>query len=528
MWPNHLTDSVLSGRMNGQSGKGFALPAVMLLAAVALFQFRVSYNTVWVGDDVQYGYIFTQECENPLCGENPQEISTFGDVLESQYNHWFTYNGRTLAHIIVQTFCGLAGQTAFAVCNGLMWALLALLMFWLATGGRGSFRSLLTVTLLLLLTVTTSAMPSCQVGYVWMPCIVALFLIFYFSEKHFGAAGLTGLFVLSLLAGNAQEGYNIGIAVAVFVDFLRSPRRFPLKKWIMAAGFAIGFAFIALSPGTMARAGEQHSNLLLTAVMMLTTLKVTMLTVVVVIYRIVRKQLTLWEIISRNLFWVVMFATLLAVNLIVGTVSNRQLFGMEFASLIILIHLLKEGSFTKFWLSLLIVAVVLSLAAEARNVLKVRDAERRVEELYSVSSDGRVYIENWADGLSEFRYKYQPHIYEGVDDYYGRTLRKRLSEKYPWKAPLEVYPAEIAGLDSTDVGNKAVLLPGRKGTYIVFVSKRNPAEFAVSRKLFGIIPIGPKTDAAELLLRETELWRAYLVHGAEPIVSYTSVDFAEN
>lgn len=510
------------------SKTGFVVPAVILLATVALFQFFVSYNAVWVGDDVQYGYIFTQECENPLDGENPQEISTFGDVLKSQYNHWFTYNGRTVAHIIVQTFCGLAGQTAFAVCNGLMWALLALLLFWLATGGRGGFRSLFTVTLLLLLTVTTSAMPSCQVGYVWMSCLVTLFLIFYFSERHFGAAGLTVLFVLSLLAGNAQEGYNLGIAVAIFVDFLRSPRRFTLKKWIMAAGFAAGLAFLAFSPGTMARAGEQHSNLLLTAVMMLTTLKVTMITIAVAIYRIARKQMTLREIIIRNLFWVVMFVTLLAVNLIVGTMSNRQLFGMEFASLIILMHLLKEGLFTKFRLAPLIVVVALGLTAEARNILKVRDAERRVEELYIASSDGRVYMDNWADGLSEFRYKYQPHIYESVDDYYGRTLRKRLSEKYPGKAPLEVYPAEIAGLDSMDVGNRVVSLPGRKGSYIVFVSKRNPAQFVASRKLFGIMPIVPKAEATELLLRETELWRAYLVRGAEPIVSYTSVDFAEN
>lgn len=513
--------------VNG-SKTGFVVPAVILLVAVALFQFYVNYNAVWVGDDVQYGYIFTQECENPLDDENPQKISTFGDVLESQYNHWFTYNGRTVAHIIVQAFCGLAGQTAFAVCNGLMWALLVLLLFRLATGGRGGFRSLFTVTLLLSLTVTTSAMPSCQVGYVWMPCLVALFLIFYFSERHFGVVGVTGLFVLSLLAGNAQEGYNLGVAVAIFVDFLRSPHRFPLKKWIMAAGFVAGLAFLAFSPGTMARAGEQHSNLLLTAVMMFTTLKVTMITVSVAIYKIARKQMTLREIISRNLFWVVMFVTLLAVNLIVGTVSNRQLFGMEFASLMILMNLLKEGSFTRLWLVMLIVAVVLSLSAEACNLLKVRDAERRVEELYRTSSDGRVYMDNWADGLSEFCYKYQPHIYESVDDYYGRTLRKRLSEKYPGKAPLEVYPAEIAGLDSMDVGNSVVSLPGRKGSYIVFVSKRNPAQFVAFRKLFGIMPIVPKADATELLLRETKLWRAYLVRGAEPIVGYASVDFAEN
>ncbi len=83
----------------------------------------MSAHVVWLGDDLDYQF--------KMQGEIWQSwgfINNFKDFVDSQIVHYLHVNGRTIAHVLVQLFCAVLGQQVFAVCNGVVYALFALLL----------------------------------------------------------------------------------------------------------------------------------------------------------------------------------------------------------------------------------------------------------------------------------------------------------------------------------------------------------------------------------------------------------------
>ena len=91
-----------------------------LLIIGSLFYLMNMYTPI-CGDDYLYSFYLTPVAaksffEGASIGFE-QKISSFTDVIFSQYNHYFYVNGRTIPHILEQSFAGLWGENCFNLIN---------------------------------------------------------------------------------------------------------------------------------------------------------------------------------------------------------------------------------------------------------------------------------------------------------------------------------------------------------------------------------------------------------------------------
>ena len=88
-----------------------------------------------VSDDIPYAFIWDGvDRGNLLDGVGPRErITSFGDIIISQWSHYFTWGGRILGIGLTQLFAW-QGKELFNVLNTLVFGGLILLAFRLGTG----------------------------------------------------------------------------------------------------------------------------------------------------------------------------------------------------------------------------------------------------------------------------------------------------------------------------------------------------------------------------------------------------------
>lgn len=239
----------------------------VILAAFLLVAFVRNLLLPIIADDYSYAFIWDgAHWGNLIDGVDPnnfQRVESFGDILTSQWEHYFHWGGRTIAHIFVQLFVW-QGKGFFDVANVFMLAALVILIFKVGTGL--SLREMNKKFLLLILAgiwfctpalIITTVWLTGACNYLWMSVFELLFLLPFalaFWRKNFSVpAPLMAL--LGLIAGWSIEP---GAAVTVFTAFMlcvHFRQKNNLQPW-MKVGFIfalIGFAILILSPGNFAR-----------------------------------------------------------------------------------------------------------------------------------------------------------------------------------------------------------------------------------------------------------------------------------
>lgn len=109
----------------------------MIFAAFLLIFFARNLLLPIIADDYSYAFIWDgAHWGNLIDGVNPdnfQRVESFGDILISQWEHYFHWGGRTIAHIFVQFFVW-QGKIFFDVANVFVMAALIFLIFKIGTG----------------------------------------------------------------------------------------------------------------------------------------------------------------------------------------------------------------------------------------------------------------------------------------------------------------------------------------------------------------------------------------------------------
>ena len=87
------------------------------------------------GDDYAYAFIWSSEHGGNLLDDiGPrQRLESLEDIVISQWNHYFSWGGRTFSMLIIQFFAWQE-KAGFALCNTLVYLLLMLVLYWLAMG----------------------------------------------------------------------------------------------------------------------------------------------------------------------------------------------------------------------------------------------------------------------------------------------------------------------------------------------------------------------------------------------------------
>lgn len=431
--------------------------------ATSLLIVVISLTVCWLGDDIDYMFRI-----KTAIWDSWGFIGSPADLVRSQWNHYLFVNGRVVAHILVQLFCGVFGQTAFALCNGAVWYVFLHLI---ATGvhpgsftshprlfardrAKESFSSSLTVATLALLSFITKMMPTTQIGYIWMFTIILLWLSLYYSDRCSTPAGIILLTLFGIIAGNAQEALSIGVCVMLAVTIFSrwreifSNRKSALRALIPAIGFFAGVATDCFSPSTLHRAVSYADTVsvcdsLLFAVV---ALRGFWLMLVISAFMIATRKLSFRHFVKDNLPCVLAIACLFLFNLAIGIKSNRQLFGIELLSILLMLRILPARRLSAPVLIPVTAAVVMIYGFQIQSALRIRYEFKEIVEEYKESSNGVILHSRLRGSTNPLTREFR--LYEEIAGQFDNDVRhsimKLLCHKIDGKKVIKFVPEYVA------------------------------------------------------------------------------------
>lgn len=193
------------------------------------------------------------------------KLTGITDILKSQYEHYFSWGGRSVLHSIAQ-FLLWIGEPWNNLLNTLAYILFVLLIYNIANKGNKTN----TILFLYINIFIWFSLPSLSqnliwttgsANYLWGGLLVFSLLYYYTSyylkdETKASKGKAIGIFLLGILAGWTNE--NVGIALIFFIIGLLILLKLQKKEiplWMIAGliGTIIGCAFMILAPGNAIR-----------------------------------------------------------------------------------------------------------------------------------------------------------------------------------------------------------------------------------------------------------------------------------
>lgn len=358
----------------------------MLMMLFAGYYSALPWN---VADDFYYTYHW----------KDGSTLTSLGDVISSQCYHYVDNNGRVVAHTLVQLYDGIWGQTAFAVCNAIVYLLFVAVLCKFLKIRFNQPSMIVLICCVLIVCLRTRMVASHQISYLWMPVLILGYCYIFFREerKPLKWWWLFLLIPFSVMAGNGQETFNIGLSGALICYAVMNYRRMTPIQWAMFFSFGIGLLLIILSPAVFNRIGGfEKQGLLNTILIWVTTLRMSYVLGALVVYKCVRHKAKFVELYRENAFWWNAFFFSVLFNLVLGIYGYRQLLGVElFASIIVLLMLQKQCTYKIKYTILIVFAVLTSLRVFAVNsVIAYFDGlYPRIERAYDESEAGVIYYD---------------------------------------------------------------------------------------------------------------------------------------
>lgn len=420
-----------------------SLLTLTALAALAAAIAGASLAVLWMGDDVDYGFFI-----NKSIWDSAGSINGVNRFFASQGNHYIFVNGRFVAHVLVQFFCAVAGQPAFAICNAGVWCLFVCLAC-RACGVRRPLQNpaaAVTISALSVLVFVTKMMPSTQIGFVWMFALNLWFVSLYLpSLKKCNAKRTVLLCILAIIAGNGQEALSIGLCAAFAVMIVKKRHHICRPARAIAACYALGTAINCLSPGTLNRAHSTDIATTTSAVYALFSLRAVYLLAAVIVWRRLAHGSSLKTIYRNNALYLNAMLVLLAFNAAIGVYSNRQLFGAELMALIAAVRLLPRHTFGKAANTVLAACAMAMMVWQTALAVDVRRQYRQIEDLVRKKGGGVVYFDRKrvSDNIiaQEFHY-YEDLVGTGYADTH-HSLQKLLKKNTGVKRNAIIWPTYV-------------------------------------------------------------------------------------
>ena len=392
-----------------------------LLIIGSLFYLMNMYTPI-CGDDYLYSFYLTPVAaksffEGASIGFE-QKISSFTDVIFSQYNHYFYVNGRTIPHILEQSFAGLWGENCFNLINVFAFLLLNMLVIWIS-GKRNLTKfgywvaAVFFIWFLLPCPVDLFLLMSGALNYTWSAVLCLAFLLVYTKVRqmervNWGVAFL--LFLLGVLSGWTHESLVIAISGALFIIYcVQYNKRKPKSPEVaLVAGFWLGTLLLCLSPAARGRASFDHPSIWETFLLIIGELRAFYVLLFLLVYTFFREKRsnnnhTLRKFFYDNQLYFYVILIELVFSLVIGFRNVRQLFGIELFSVVILIKLISEQtSFNAVWCRS--VSIVAASAIVLHMAFVIPCAKRSHAQFQDIVT---TYLHS-EDGVVSFRYEEFP------------------------------------------------------------------------------------------------------------------------
>lgn len=221
------------------------LGVVFIVMCVLNFMTPIS-----VQDDMDYKFMFGES--------QPHLVQSIGDVFVSQWHHWLIQNGRTIPHILLQTFNGVLGKGLFNFFNAGMFCLLFMLISKYGTGKvKWTWMSISLALFLLFCPIIGETVMwfTGSFNYLWTLVFALTFLLVFQKEAEEPISpksywiGFAAIFLAW-----TNEGAVIPVCFGLGIYFLANIR----KVWhqtslLLIIGWLIGTALLVFAPGVFAR-----------------------------------------------------------------------------------------------------------------------------------------------------------------------------------------------------------------------------------------------------------------------------------
>lgn len=209
-------------------------------------------------DDWLYSFVF---------GRNTDRVSNFADVIESQYNHYFTWGGRSVAHTIAQSFLHI-GEKWADILNSLAYVVLITLIYNIANF-RHKINPFLYIGISALIWFLTPELMICiawltgSANYLWGCMLVisimypySIYYLKYDTNKKDTAVKCIIFLLWGIITGWTNENLVAGLLLFLFllILLLRYEKK-SIPKWAIFGfiGVLIGCFIMLSAPGNFIR-----------------------------------------------------------------------------------------------------------------------------------------------------------------------------------------------------------------------------------------------------------------------------------
>lgn len=390
----------------------------LLLSLIFLGFLYLNRLTPLTMDDFSYSFIFdeTQFSET-------ERVQTISDVIVSQYNHYFHYNGRSIVHTFVQIFLGIFGDRIiiFDIFNSIFFVLLvSLLSIWIKKRNRLSNKDFLLVFILstifcwfLIPSPSTTLMwKTASVNYLWTMVASLAFIILFdwisCRRINISVLKLLPLSIFSFFCGWGHEGISVGIACGIVLYCIIKRKYISRTLLIVSMSYCLGVLFVVVSPGIIDRA----SNEMLDATLLISILKrvmsiglifttyklyATIIFISIFIFLSFSRRLYIKEYIEKNLLLLLIYFSTFAFQIAIGFKGQaRGAISLEVIAILMLIQMIYDAKeYVKYKNIYILVAVTFSCmlieyVTIALSCKQNFDCVQKVISDYKVSQDGVV------------------------------------------------------------------------------------------------------------------------------------------
>lgn len=243
---------------------------VFVLFTILSFSAIYSLNRIYplYVDDWVYSFVYVDYWSKPTAHDIPlKRIENISNIVESQYNHYFAWGGRTVAHTLAQSLL-LINHTCRTIANSMVY-IFFLLIIYLFCRRSEKYAVLLYLGLILSLFIFLPAFNQTilwitgSANYLWGTLILLTFIFFYFQYYITGRSRNNivfsiFIFILGIIAGWTNENSVITTLLFLFLFLLfikKTKKHIPVWIVLGIIGLTIGAAFMILAPGNFARVG---------------------------------------------------------------------------------------------------------------------------------------------------------------------------------------------------------------------------------------------------------------------------------
>lgn len=233
--------------------------SIAILAFIFLFMLLMNHWMPIHRDDYDYSLIWG----------TTQHVASFGDVLQSMWNHYLLHGGRMVTVFGLDLFLWL-GKIWFDMANAAIFTGMALLLYFHAIRDVkfGREPGLLALAAFLMWMCLphfgeVAVWKSGSTVYLWSGICAALFLLpynlFLAGKLRWGHGMALPMLLLGVLAGWSVENLSVTVVALTGLISLYAWKRGKLSLWIPAGtvGAFLGFIGILAAPGNYVRYEEQ-------------------------------------------------------------------------------------------------------------------------------------------------------------------------------------------------------------------------------------------------------------------------------